>query len=71
MKSTPNNNMRVKQTMFHYFKRVAISRSVRDALCICYFTITISLQRHVFYKNGSAHMNVIFVQVSVLKNIDF
>ena len=39
----------IKQTMYRYFKRVAIfrdkqypNRSVRDALRICYYNITIS-----------------------------
>ena len=69
MKSTAtNDNMRVKHTTLRYFKRVAIfrgkhypNRSVRDALRICYFNITIS--KWIRPCN--------FVQVKVLKNIDF
>ena len=58
MKSTAANNKR----MLRYFKRVATlrdknypNRSFCVALRICFFNITISWKRFVFYRNGSAH----------------
>ena len=58
-----DDNRRVKQTMLHYFKRVAIfrdkhfpNRSIGDTLGICYFNISISWKQHVFYCNGSTHV---------------
>ena len=76
MKSTAaNDNRRVKQTMLHYFKRVAIfrdqkspNRNVRD-------TSHLLFQYHYFLKTIYFLSKCIracnFVQVGVLKNIDF
>ena len=77
MKSiAPNDNRRIKQTMLHYFKPVTIfrdkhypNRSVRDALCICSFNITISLKRYVSYLNKPVH--VISFKLGYWKNITF
>ena len=58
-----NDNRRVKQTMLCYFKHVAIfgdehypNRSIRDALHIWCFDITISWKRYVSYRIGSAYV---------------
>ena len=70
-----NGNMRLNKTKFRYFKRVTIfrdkhypNRSVRDALRICCFNITISWKLLCFLSKSIRAWN--FVQL-LEKNIAF